>query len=426
MLKSRARPASAAPLDERYLQFHANSSAAFTAFPQLEGLRRFLFIHLLVHRRVDGWTEHAKRWLRPLLRRAHTRLTGRPADVLVWLETRREVLREALLPVRQELAAREISTELAWYEGPADLPSPARVFAFPARARAPQWARGAWEVLCDGEVTLRDRALERSFYHAAAMVQGLYDELARLLESVAPKVVLCAATQPIGGAALMVAARQRGIHSLLLQHGMPGPDFIPILADAMLVWGPSSEEIMMSLGLARDEILVVGSPRHDTMRPAGGSRARAALLQAVERPDRPTFVFCSNGHDPTRTGNAAVECAGWLERTAGQYADGLNIVVRLHPNEDGALYRECRNWGLRWRGATGSAHCVPRSCMTHWCMARPYGNSMPTTGRCWSTTGRPASRCGCHPRTTSASWYATRSRVGPRRGPTQPLCHVCS
>ncbi len=307
MLRSRARRAATAALDERYLQFHANSSAAFAAFPQLEALRRFVFIHLLVHRRVDGWPEHAKRWLRPLLRRAHTRLGGSPADVLVWLETQREVLREALLPVYHELLAREIGTELAWYEGPPDMPPGARVFEFPARARAPAWSHGAWEALCDGEAGLRDRALQRSFYHAAAMVQGLYDELGRLLESVAPKVVLCAATQPVGGAALMVAAKERGIPSLLLQHGMAGPDFVPLPADAMLMWGPSSADTVVSLGLPRSRVLTPGSPRHDSMRPCSDGRARATFLGALGLSDRPTFVFFSQGHDREGLGEAAVD-----------------------------------------------------------------------------------------------------------------------
>ena len=39
--------------------------------------------------------------------------------------------------------------------------------------------------------------------------------------------------------------------------------------------------------------------------------------------------------------DAAVECARWLEETAAQYANALNVIVRLHANEDGALYRTC-------------------------------------------------------------------------------------
>ncbi len=349
MPRSMQRDTTARTLDERYLEFHAKSGAAFAQYPQVEPLRLFLFRRLLVHRRPDGLTDHVKRWLRPFLKRAHTRLADRPADVLIWVESQREVISEALLPVYHELVARGVDTELVSFYGPRDLPVAARVFVFPARARAPQWAREAWEAMCSCEVRLRARALEHSFYHACAMLQGLYDQLQQLLDSISPKVVVCAATQPAGGAALMVVARQRGIQSLLLQHGMAGPDFTPLLADAMLMWGPSSEDVMVSYGLPRARLLAVGSPRHDSMRPSSTGQARAALLRTLDRPERPTFVFFSGGHDPERIGAAAVECAGWLERLAAHYGDALNVVVRLHPNEDGALYRGCRHLAVMSR-----------------------------------------------------------------------------
>ena len=74
------RPA-ARPLDERYLEFHANSSAAFARYPQLEALRRFLFINLLVHRRADGWTDYAKRYWKPrVISRARQHLLAERAN----------------------------------------------------------------------------------------------------------------------------------------------------------------------------------------------------------------------------------------------------------------------------------------------------------------------------------------------------------
>jgi hypothetical protein len=38
-----------------------------------------------------------------------------------------------------------------------------------------------------------------------------------------------------------------------------------------------------------------------------------------------------------------MECARWLDETAAQFSQDINIVVRLHPNEDGSLYRSCRH-----------------------------------------------------------------------------------
>src|SRR2546430_140127 len=194
-------------LNDRYLEFRANSEAAFAQYPEVEPLRLFVFKKLLMLRGADGWRDRVKRWVRPFIKRARTNLGDRRADALVLIESQREVVVDALLPVYRELVAREIDTQLISCDGPATLP-PARVLAFPARARAPAWARGAWQALCECEAELRDRRLESSFYHAAAMLQGLYDELHRVLDRVAPRVAVCATTQLVSGAALMVTDRK--------------------------------------------------------------------------------------------------------------------------------------------------------------------------------------------------------------------------
>src|SRR5437016_7950441 len=236
---------------ERYLDFNAKCSAAFVLYPQVEPLRRFIFRRLLVQRGGDGVKDHVKHWLRPLVRRTHTTLPDRHADVLVWLESDREVVVNALLPVYRELVARELGVELVSSGGPRNLPVPSRRFQFPARAQVPGWARGAWDALCECEEGLRGRALERSFGHACTTLQGQYEEMHRLLKAATPKLVLCASTTQVGGAALVVAARRESISALDLQHGMLGSGYLPLLADSMLIWGPSSEEIMVSYGVPR-------------------------------------------------------------------------------------------------------------------------------------------------------------------------------
>src|SRR2546428_4229674 len=75
-------------LDERYLEYCASAGAAFAAYPQLEPLRQYVFKELLVQQRADGWWQHAKHWLRPLHRRARTRIRPR-AEGLILLESRR-------------------------------------------------------------------------------------------------------------------------------------------------------------------------------------------------------------------------------------------------------------------------------------------------------------------------------------------------
>src|SRR2546430_2003834 len=143
MSRSTARRTTAQPLSDRYLEFHAKSGAAFAQYPQLEPLRLTVFKQLLVRRGADGLTDRVKRWVRPLLKTARTRLADRSADALIWVETSREVITEALLPVYHELVARGIRTELLSFDGAPARPSEARVFQFPARARPPGWAGAA-------------------------------------------------------------------------------------------------------------------------------------------------------------------------------------------------------------------------------------------------------------------------------------------
>jgi len=332
-------------LDERYLAFSASVGGVFAAYPQIEPLRQFIFKDLLVGRRAETWRQRVKHWVRPLVKRRGTPFPDRQADVLIWVENPREVIVDALLPVHRELLARGVGVNVISFNALPGVPS-VRRFEFPARALPPPWAATAWEALCECETSLRDQALQRSFYHACAVLRGLSDEVHALLDAAAPQVVICASTQGVGGAALTMAARQQDVRSLLLQHGMMQPVYTPLVADEMLTWGPSSDEILVSMGVPRAQLRTVGSPRHDRMGPSGNGRARSVLRRALALPDRPTFVFFSNGNDLVRNGSAPAECAAWLEATAASYADDLNVVVRLHPNEDGSLYRHGRHLTL--------------------------------------------------------------------------------
>jgi hypothetical protein len=332
-------------LDQRYLDFNARVGGVFAAYPQLEPLRQFVFKDLLVGRRPAGWWERAKHWLRPLKRRGRTG-TAQRADVLLWLESDREVIVDALVPVYRELVRRGVRVALVADGGPAGLPDAAITFRAPPGVLAPRWAAEAWEALTASEPTLRDRSLRHAFVRASAMLQARLDDMTRLLDAVGARTVVTASTQLQGGAALTVAARAHGARSLLLQHGILQPFYTPLLADLMLTWGPSSDDAMAALGVARTRLVTVGSPRHDGLGPAQEGRVRDRFQRALGLPDRPTFVFFSNGNDVVRNGTAPAECAAWLDAAAASYADRLNVVVRLHPNEDGVLYRHCRHLTL--------------------------------------------------------------------------------
>lgn len=328
-------------LDQRYLDFLDRTAPVFAQYPQLESLRYFIFRDLLVQRKGRTSRDIGKHWLRPIIHPAGRLKIPPQADVVLLVEGLREVIVEALLPVYDDLVSRQIKVQLVAAGGANNLPQSAYYLQSPTYVLAPDWARSSWDALCDSLKQLRCRSLQRSFNNFCSNIQGIFDGLDRMLDDIDPKVVLIASTQLPGGASLVMASRQRGILTLLLQHGVLQPLYLPLIADNMLTWGESSTETMVRLGVSPEKLITLGSPRHDAISRLTNINAKRELLAALALPEKPTMVFFSNGNDFVRNGTAPHECARWLETTAAQYANDINIVVRLHPNEDGSLYRNC-------------------------------------------------------------------------------------
>ncbi|NDJ76817.1 MAG: hypothetical protein GYB65_11205 [Chloroflexi bacterium] len=328
-------------LDEQYLDFVTRTRHIFEQHPRLEAMRYNTFKHLLVGHETMGATDVVKHWVRPLLKREHTAGPLEPADVIVWIESRRATSIAALLDAYKEMKARGISVTAISLGGPQKLLGEALQFQYVAQVNPPRWAKGAWQSLVAAYDELRDPGLERTFMYNCATQRGLYAELERLFAAMQPKVVFIFSKQMPGGAAVAVVAREQGALSLELQHGVLQPFYVPLVTDYMLTWGQSSNDTLTALGVPEERLVPLGSPRHDDMHPVGDGEARATFLSALKLPDLPTLVFFSNGNDLVRNGIAPAESAQWLEATAAQLADRFNFVVRLHPNEDGALYADC-------------------------------------------------------------------------------------
>jgi hypothetical protein len=326
-------------LDERYLEFTHATQAIFAEYPQIEPWRYYIFRELGIRQTACSFKDHASHWLQPLRIRRRTATPPAPCDVLIWVESARDVIVDALLPVYHALRARGVSTLLVSSGGPQSLP--AYRFCPHDRSFTPPWAREAWSALCDAVPSGFARSSWRLFAYAAAWIQGFFDQLDALLDAAQPRLVLAASTQLPGGAALIVAARRRRLRQAVLQHGILQPLYVPLLSDVMLTWGASSSDVLASFGTPREALVALGSPRHDRLGRSDNGNARERLLETAGLPGRPTLVFFSNGNDLLRNGYAPLECAAWLENVAARVADRLNVIVRLHPNEDGSLYRDC-------------------------------------------------------------------------------------
>ena len=327
-------------LDQRYLRFRDATAGVFASTPELESLRHLVFKELLVRRRGAGAVDVARHLARGLLRRPRPAGPLRPAEVLLWVESTRSEFAQTILPLRTELEARAVSTQVVAGSGVQDVPSGAHRIAPRIRLRAPRWARRGWAELTRVEPELSAPSLRRAFLLASCSADGLHRELQRVVREVRPQVVVNANATLRGGAALAVETRRAGATGLTLQHGIPQAFYTPVLDDAMLTWGEASNEVLAALGVPCERLVVVGSPRHDGFEPADPSAAKAKLCESLGLPVRPTLVFFSNGNDLDRNGSAPAECARWLEAAAAR-APGATIVVRLHPNESGELYAGC-------------------------------------------------------------------------------------
>lgn len=329
-------------LDERYLEFAARTADVFLRFPQMEPLRYYVFRNLLIAPRPTGLQETAKRWVRPFVRRHRTAgALQKGGDVLVWVEGERSIIRDTLMPVAEELRRRGTQVRFVSFNGPGDLPEGTVTCRCPAVRRTPAWAAGAWQALHQAEPRVATAALEQAFLYASAESDSVLSEVSRLLDAMAPRIVITASTQLMGGSALVVAARARRTPSVLLQHGLLQPLYVPLVADVMCTWGPSSSDTLTGLGVDPRRLVALGSPRHDGMSPSRDGSARQALLRELSLEDKPTLAFFSNGNDVQRNGAAPEECAVWMEGLARAYRGRMNVIVRLHPNEDDRLYRGC-------------------------------------------------------------------------------------
>lgn len=330
-------------LDERYLEFRDATAEVFTAIPELEPLRFFLFKELLVAKRGAGLAGALKHWARRawVLGRLEERASHPVGDVLLLVDGRRDVAVEPILAVHAQLQALGTLSVIASFRGPEELPGPVIRFAAEALGRIPAWAKRGWDALSSVQPLLAQRRLRQAFEIQARAVAGLFAAAQRLLDRVRPAVLVNASNNTVAGATLVMAARGRAIPSLLLQHGIPQAFYTPLLNDSMLTWGLRSSDALVRLGVPAAKLRVIGSPRHDRFLRVKVGEARRRLLRTHGLSDRVTLVYFSNGNDLQRNGVGPAAAVEWLERAAAR-VPGVNVLARLHPNEDGSLFASSR------------------------------------------------------------------------------------
>lgn len=134
---------------------------------------------------------------------------------------------------------------------------------------------------------------------------------------------------------LVLAARQLGIPSVTLQHGVIEQDpigFSPLLADSIIVWGEFDRDKLVAAGESPERILIGGCPRLTREFSSDPSRSRAKL--GLE-PGATTILYATS---PVAEfiPDVGMFC------DAVDAVDGVTGLVRLHPSDSLANYESMR------------------------------------------------------------------------------------
>lgn len=342
------QPAPESP-DERWLAFVRRTAPISDEFPSFAAVRQAFYRQCFERQSRFGWVDRLASVAR-IRRQGRSRIPPGKVDVLFWLDSPREVLTEALLPVIERVRSRGLRYVLICTENALRAATqagvPVGLFAAPERLRAST----QWQHVFDGMrgllSTPPDSSARALLCDLGRREDSVELEMERILHFLQPRVLVLPVDQVPPGSSICVTACRMGIASLVLLHGAVSAYNVPVNADRMAVWGPMSAGQMMRLGVTRRQLVVTGSPRHD--RPpsvndgAAGRRFRAAL----SLDEKACFTFFSNGNDPFRNTRVVLEqCARWVAYAAEVLQPLVNIAVRLHPNEDGSLYRDAE--GIR-------------------------------------------------------------------------------
>jgi hypothetical protein len=139
------------------------------------------------------------------------------------------------------------------------------------------------------------------------------------LGAVSPHAIAIASDQHRIGRLTVDRARERGIATVVLQHGMPQAriGYLPVVADAVAAWSEMSRNWFVDAGTAEGSVVITGNPRTDGL---------AQLGPQVDRRQRVLLVLSPNDAETNKS----------LVRTALDAMTSLpaaRLTIKLHPGQ---------------------------------------------------------------------------------------------
>ncbi len=331
-------------LDDLWLEYVHQTASLYRTYEYAIPMRQLIFKTFLLQEPSLGCGERIKRLVRPFFHRRRTVLSSRPLDHLIYLDSKRSVFRDTLSPVACGLQQHGARVGLLHPPGIEFFTKGTEIaditmFARYRRRRSPLW-REFWEALLQIYPNLADKGRYSYFRGFTDMIDAYSVEFKRILEHIQPRRVIVTLDQYPPASVLCIEARRMKIRTSVLMHGAVLPYNFPLTADEMIVWGDIAKAQLEKIGVSANRLVALGSPRHDVLVAEPTTVIQRNLPTILGLTDLPIFVFFSNGNDPRRNGQRVLEeAAAWLEEAADRLGDRVHVVVRLHPNEDGGLYR---------------------------------------------------------------------------------------
>jgi hypothetical protein len=189
------------------------------------------------------------------------------------------------------------------------------------------------------------------------------DALARRLDAMQPRWLVMASDQHRLGRLAVALARDRGIRTLVLQHGLPQYrlGFLPLVADELATWSEASDDWLVAAGADRGRLRRVGNPRLDALVRSDRAVSGSDTAREHAAEGRPRLLLTLSPNDVDRN-LALLELAlAWLDAEPGGH-----LIVKLHPGDG--------SWGaVRHRiaahpaaGRVSLARLEPLYPLLHW------------------------------------------------------------
>jgi hypothetical protein len=253
----------------------------------------------------------------------------------LWEPVARRLGPERVVLLVPAAARRERMDGFEWVS-PARFPVDWSRWRAQVRAGYPDWVARARRLGPHGVTERGARRLAGTIARQALRVHQAY----AVAEFYRPSALLSLADRGASGAPLVGAARRRAVPTLTITHCPVGRTFgrtfLPLNAERLLVWGDYQRDVFEELGLPADRIAVVGCPGMEAASPADRNETAGRRLGALGVPDRPRRVLVVTG--PMRDDWRAT----WFDEvtSAARQLRDAAFVVRVHPSERAAFYRE--------------------------------------------------------------------------------------